>query len=219
MSTAPSLDHVFVLCSKGAPEADALTRLGLREGSGNTHPGQGTACRRFFFPTVYLEFLWVHDPVEAQSPTTLPTRLFERWSSRQAGASPFGVVLRNAGPGRGEPPFPTWSYRPRYLPADLAIEVAVGTLLSEPALFYFGAPRRPEVLANEPTAHDLPLGAVASISIGGPGPWSAALREVEAAGLLSFPATEQHVLQVDFGFGGRDRTVDLRPELPLVLRF
>lgn len=219
MSTTPSLDHVFVLCSKGAPEADALSRLGLREGPANTHPGQGTACRRFFFPTVYLEFLWVHDLVEAQSSTTLPTRLYERWSSRQAAASPFGVVLRSAGPGRAEPPFPTWSYRPQYLPADLAIEVAVGTLLTEPALFYFPTPRRPETLASEPTVHGLPLGAVTAVSIGGPGPRSAALREVEAAGLLSFPATEQHVLFVDFGFERRDRSVDLRPELPLVLRF
>jgi hypothetical protein len=56
-------------------------------------------------------------------------------------------------------------------------------------------------------------------SVGGPGPWSAALREVEAAGFLSFPTTEQHVLQLDFGFERRDRSVDLHPELPLVLRF
>ena len=29
------VDHVFICCSLGAPEADALTRLGLREGSPN----------------------------------------------------------------------------------------------------------------------------------------------------------------------------------------
>jgi hypothetical protein len=43
------------MCSKGAPEAEALLRVGLREGAGNTHPGQGTACRRFFFENAYLE--------------------------------------------------------------------------------------------------------------------------------------------------------------------
>jgi hypothetical protein len=59
------LDHVFILCDRGAPEADALVRLGIREGSGNTHPGQGTACRRFFFSNVYLELLWVEDAAEA----------------------------------------------------------------------------------------------------------------------------------------------------------
>jgi hypothetical protein len=30
------LDHVFVMCAPGAPEAAALTRLGLKEGPG-TH--------------------------------------------------------------------------------------------------------------------------------------------------------------------------------------
>jgi len=56
------LDHVFILCDEGAPEAAALLRIGIREGSGNTHPGQGTACRRFFFANAYLELVWVDDP-------------------------------------------------------------------------------------------------------------------------------------------------------------
>ena len=62
------LDHVFVMCDVGAPEAAALHALGLREGSPNTHPGQGTACRRFFFGNAYLELVWVTDAAEAQAP-------------------------------------------------------------------------------------------------------------------------------------------------------
>jgi hypothetical protein len=58
------LDHVIVFCSTGAPEADDLVRLGLREGLPNTHPGQGTANCRFFFQNAYLELLWVSDPKE-----------------------------------------------------------------------------------------------------------------------------------------------------------
>ena len=38
----PALDHVFVCCSAGGHEAAALARLGLAEGTSNTHPGQGT---------------------------------------------------------------------------------------------------------------------------------------------------------------------------------
>jgi hypothetical protein len=215
------LDHVFVLCAQGAPEAEALTRLGLREGSGNTHPGQGTACRRFFFRNAYLELLWVHDPAEAQSPVSLPTRLFERWSARQAGASPFGVVLRSAGQGPAEPPFPAWPYRPSYLPPELAIDVAVGTLLSEPELFYWRLPRRPGDLEDQPTAHALPLDEVAAVTIGVPGSGlrSLALRAVEAAGLASFPAASEHILHVDFAETSRGRHADLRPALPIVFRY
>jgi len=88
------LDHVFILCDEGAPEAEALLRIGVREGTGNTHPGQGTACRRFFFTNAYLELLWVVDSVEAGSEPARRTRLLDRWALRRAGACPFGVMLR-----------------------------------------------------------------------------------------------------------------------------
>ncbi len=215
------LDHVFVLCAEGAPEAEALTGLGFREGSGNTHPGQGTACRRFFFEHLYLELAWVHDAAEARSPASLPTRLFERWSLRHTRASPFGVILRNAGSGPAEPPFPTWPYRPSYLPAGFAIDVAVGTRLCEPELFYFRQPRRPEDLAHEPRTPTQARLEVAAVTIGipEPGPWTEGLRAVEAAGFVSFEAAAEHLLEIDFGPEPRRNSADLRPNLPLVLRY
>lgn len=133
----PQLDHAFILCSVGAPEAAALTRLGLKEGSGNTHPGQETACRRFFFRNAYLELLWVDDPEVAQSEAVRRTRLWDRWLTRRDGTCPFGVVLRPAPEAAGaDPPFATWSYAPGYLPAGLSIDIALATPLSEPELFY-----------------------------------------------------------------------------------
>jgi hypothetical protein len=104
------LDHLFIFCAEGAPEGDALVRLGLAEGAGNVHPGQGTANRRFFFRNAYLELLWVSDPAEARSPRSLPTRLYERWEKRGRLASPFGLVFRPAaGTPPEPPPFATWS--------------------------------------------------------------------------------------------------------------
>jgi hypothetical protein len=82
---AVTLDHVFVCTAVGAPEAEALTAAGLTEGAGNVHPGQGTACRRFFFHNAFLGLFWVHDEAEARSPETAPTRLWERWRDRADG--------------------------------------------------------------------------------------------------------------------------------------
>ena len=106
---ALELDHVFICCSPDAPEADALVRFGLLEGSSNMHPGQGTANRRFFFRNAYLELLWVSNPAEARSEQTRHTRLWERWSSRASGACPFGVIFRPTG-AQPAAPFETWSY-------------------------------------------------------------------------------------------------------------
>jgi hypothetical protein len=209
-----------VLCSKGAPEAEALIRLGLSEGSPNTHPGQGTACRRFFFGNAYLELLWVSDAEEAQSPLSRQTRLFERWSARQRGASPFGVVLRPSSEGSSAPPFPSWPYCPQYLPQNLSFGVAVGTLLSEPELFYFGLPRRAGDKREEAVEQKAPWREVTSVRICVPGPPTAALQAVEAAGLVSFPTASEALMVLGFAKTAEETgSVDLRPELPLVLRW
>lgn len=54
------LNHLFVCTAAGAPEAEALKAFGLTEGTPNTHPGQGTSNRRFFFRNAMLKLLWVH---------------------------------------------------------------------------------------------------------------------------------------------------------------
>ena len=46
---ALELDHLFIFTSVGAREVEQLLKFGLTEGEPNTHAGQGTACRRFFF--------------------------------------------------------------------------------------------------------------------------------------------------------------------------
>ncbi len=216
------LDHVFVCCAPGAPEAASLARLGLTEGSPNTHPGQGTACRRFFFGNAYLELFWVADPGEAQGERTSPTRLWERWSGRREGASPFGIVLRPSPDARERhPPFATWSYRPQYMPPDLAIEIATGTPLSEPELFYIPFARRPDALGREPITHASGFREMSALKVGlpAPGALSRAARQAKAAGVLSFVTEAEHVMTLGFDGERVGEARDLRPELPLVLRW
>jgi hypothetical protein len=217
---AAELDHLFVLCRVGAPEADALARLGFAEGSQNTHTGQGTASRRFFFRNAYLELLWVHDADEAQAEPARRVRLWDRWSKRHHGACPFGVVLRPprdaVNPG---PPFPTWAYRPAYLPPDLSIEMAVGTPLSEPEFIYLDFQRGRARTGQEPVVHAIPADDITGVSIGVPGdtPRSAAARATAAMGLVSFEPSEDYVLRLTFNRANTGDTADLRPDLPLVL--
>jgi len=74
------LDHVFVCVAPEAPEADTLAAFGLVEGAPNTHPGQGTANRRFYFRNAMLELVWVEHEDETRSPIVAPTNLWERWT-------------------------------------------------------------------------------------------------------------------------------------------
>jgi hypothetical protein len=215
-----SIDHIFICCSVGGSEAGALTRLGLKEGTANTHPGQGTACRRFFFSNAYLELLWVSDPMEAQSAAVLPTRLWERWSARNDAACPYGIVLQPAANAVAvQPPFDSWSYRPHYMPPGLSIEVAQATPLAGPEFFSLGFQRDRARIGQEPVSHDLPIGCLTGVTVWRPaGGDSQAGRALQEAGLVEFYDADHYLLELRFDDASKGRA-DLRPTLPLVLRW
>lgn len=193
-----ALDHVFICCDDGAPEAEALRTIGLAEGSGNVHPGQGTSNRRFFFRQGYLELLWVHDPGEARSARTSPTRLWERWSGRSTGCCPFGLCF--GAPVTESLPFPTWAYRPLYLPPDRAIHFASGLALDEPELFVLGWSTPPAPPPAQPIEHANGLLAINAVSIGlplGSAP-SAALQAAVAAGLVQIHPSAGFEMRLEF---------------------
>lgn len=156
------LDHFFVITEPQAPQAGALVDAGFLEGSPNRHPDQGTACRRFFFANVMLEFIWLRDAIEARRGPAARTGLADRAERRGGGASPFGLCVRPKGSPAPPPPFPTWRYAPPYLPDDRpAYEISRRSLhVDEPFLFYMPRHDRPDLYPpgkSEPLDH--PCGA------------------------------------------------------------
>ncbi len=208
------------MCDVDAPEAMALARLGLEEMASNTHPGQGTACRRFPLADQYLELLWVYDEADAQSERTRPTRLWERWAGRRTGACPFGLVFRADTAQDSMAPFRTWSYSPGYLPPGLSIEVGVDVPTNGPGFFFL-----PFVTSNRgrsPIHLGRPgLHAVTNVRIGMPGPWPAsdAIGWAQLSGLLSFERADAFQLTLTLDDSRTGDRADLRPHLPLVLEW
>jgi len=213
------IDHVLVCCDVDAPEAAALIACGLTEGSGNTHPGQGTANRRFFFRNAYLELLWVHDPGEARREPATQTRLWERWSGRTAGVSPFCVIFRAASDTPARAPFPTRVYAPAYLPPGMGLEIATSTPLSEPELLFVSGSRCPVEIGREPLKHRLPIRELTHVHVElpGAGALSAAAAASQTTGLITFASSTRHRLALQFDDGAHGRVADLRPTLPLTL--
>lgn len=211
------LDHAFITCSVGAPEAAVLIKRGLVEGSSNVHPGQGTANRRFFFANFMLELLWVADPLEAAADAVRQTGLWERWSRRGEGASRFGIVYGGVPAQGSQLPFTTQSYHPAYLPPPMSIEIVQGLTLVEPALFWIPSLRVERPTRNEPINHRAPVGSVRRIAIGLPfvQSLSEAARRVRDVELLNFFEAPSPVLEVHFR-AEHDGLIDCRPDLPLV---
>ncbi len=211
------LDHVFVCVGPGAPEAEKLIRFGLHEGLPNEHPGQGTACRRFGFANAMIELLWVSDPLEAQNEGTRRTLLWERWSARGSGASPFGVCVRPTNPPAEESPFPAWVYRPTYLSDPLVMHIAEAGV-EEPMWVHLGFLRRAD---RERWFVDHPAGIreITGMTLIAPAPLrSTASQRIIENEILSSRKGAKPLLEIEFD-NRRNQTVDFRPCLPLIFRF
>jgi hypothetical protein len=219
------LDHIFVCTAPGAPESDRLRAFGLTEGAANTHPGQGTACRRFFFANAYLELLWVCDPAEARSQVSRPTKLWERWVGREDDSCPFGLGFRPKPPGGAPPPFSTWDYHPSFLPPSVSFQVGTNSnLLTEPMLFLLAFARRPDSYSPEkrqPLQHPIGFHELTRVELVSPHleNLSPALHAIAGANLVRLRRGAAFLMEMGFDGEAQGHAHDLRPALPLVFRW
>lgn len=213
-----ALDHVFICCDVGAPEAMHLLALGLVEGTSNIHLGQGTANRRFFFDGGFIELIWIAEPSEACSERSSTARLWERWSERASGACPFGIVFSPVGTYIPPPPFASCAYHPNYLPPQKPIYIAQGTSMQEPALLYLGWPNPRQSVASEPKQHRAPLLKFQSVSVGLPSiaALSEACADASDCGLLKFHRSDSYEMHLYFQ-ASKKVAFDLRAGLGLLL--
>lgn len=215
------LDHFFICTAIDAPEAAHLIEFGFREGPANVHPGQGTACRRFFFHNAMLELLWVNDGLEAKSELTRPTKLWERWSERESNACPFGICFRPTSD-NASPPIPTWAYRPIFLPESMHIDMATNTeRFSEPMMFFspLGMKRTKSPLKSEQMDHPCALRKITRLEMTNPigEGFSTELQTAINLGLLKLRAENGYLMEIGFDNEIQGQRMDFRPDLPLVI--
>ncbi|RZT04085.1 Glyoxalase-like domain-containing protein [Duganella sp. CF402] len=205
------IDHIFIRVQPGGPEAEALKAFGLTEGSGNTHPGQGTANRRFFFANAFLELLWIANEDEVRSPTTSPTTLSERLAP-EGTASPFGICFRPSEAGEVAD-FETWDYQPAYLPPGMAIGIAANTPLTEPMWFFVSKGGQ----WQQPIHHAAGLREITGIKVFSPSSGQAS-QAARSSG-LTFAHGEQHLLEISYDHEVQGMQKDFRPALPLIFKY
>ena len=227
------LDHLFVLLRPDAPDDPLAERLerasaglreaGLDEGSPNVHPGQGTACRRFFFDNAMFELLWLTDAeAAARSPAE---RLALSVRASDPAACPFGVAFRPSLVPNEPAGFPHAPYRPAYLPEPLEIQVARDGSPREPLWFHLpfvppGKRRQdPSRSAPEPREHPAGIERLTAVEItlpDAPGPLA---RSISASQPIRWLRGKHFRLALIFDHGRHPRVVDPVDGLPLSLRF
>ena len=210
------LDHVFILVKPEARVADRLLEQGFREGPSNTHPGQGTANRRFYFANGMLEFLWVRDANEANNGPGRDLRFPER--ATDPTASPFGMIFIPA-TDQVSPnmPFAGWHYQPDYFPPPKGFHVGANSKnLMEPLCFYFPFPDprapRPQPQRNPQMMTEVVISTPSTATHGG-------LEQASQADRLSVQSGEDHLMEITLDHHDSGQTEDYRPAMPLILRW
>jgi Glyoxalase-like domain len=218
-----TFDHLFILTDIDAGRASRLTSLGCIEGSANTHPGQGTANRRFFFHNAMIELLWVHNPVEAQSELIYRTRLWERWTNRNSGGCPFGICLRPEEESSDIVAFASWQYHPPYLPITRSIAVGNNSdVLTEPMLFQTPFGQRPDRYSAEksqPLIHGNGWREITRVELVSPAAnnLSPEFQAVINTNQIKLRLGVEYCVELGFDGEMQEQRVDLRPELPLIV--
>lgn len=208
------LHHCFILASPGAPEAEQLAAIGLAEGPANTHPGQGTANRRFFFADHTLELLFLRDQAEAREGPARRLRLAQRHADAQA--SPFGLVFESTDKDN-TPPISGWPYRAEYLPSHQHFLVGHNSeQLAEPLCICMPSGLKSPALAPAAVNSEYELGEIriSLPTISG----SATLTQLASCDRLSLQFGQPQLLEIRLHHRQQDWQHDLRPRLPLILR-
>ena len=211
----PSLqfDHVWIVVSPNAPERAALERAGLQiSPEVNRHDGQGTASITVEFENAYLELIWPEAGVAVQPGLEKAAEKFrQRMMWRTSGWCPIGVGFRGTTEAPAAFPFPTWSTHPDWLPpgSDIVILTPRDDTHS-PSLFV--APR---------AHHPLGVHRITAIRILSPETYQPieALDYVQRLHLLEFTKKDGWMLELTLDDGKAEKSKDLRPDLPLVIRY
>jgi hypothetical protein len=213
------IDHAFICTLPDAPAARRLSAAGLLEGSAGSHPGQGTANRRFFFRNFMLELLWITNKDEALSERGRRLGLYERCLGGPD-ICPFGIAFRpdqqavnlNAG-------FAWWDYHPVYLPEQMSVQVACNVPLHEPLLFHLPfLTKAAERNQDEPTGHPLGCRNLTGLTVEIPGrrPLSHAAGIINHLSTVHIVHSHRYAMRLEFDHGKQNTTREFIPELPLI---
>lgn len=222
------LDHIFIFTNQAEQVAEALKTFGLSEGTANVHPGQGTACRRFFFQNAYLELAWVINEDEIKNQLIERTKLWERSQYEFTKYCPFGLCFRNEQPSSHSISLSFedgWRYHSVYLPQGQYANIASNEdFPTEPMLFempFFGiAPKNYPLEKQQPLTHAREYHELTKVTLTLPAPvndFSPALKKVLNESIVRISEGETYLVSLEFDDGKQGGLRDFTGLIPLII--
>jgi hypothetical protein len=233
-SVPVELDHIWLVVSPGAPERVTLERAGFRVAPQvNRHEGQGTASVTVEFDNSFLELLWPDDSVRVSPGSEIAAYKFRRKMAwKTSGWSPIGIGLRRTLTSPDSLPFPTWPITAQWMRPGEALAMltpradslgpSVWVVPRSMAVSEDSVARAVRADSAQAWTHAHPIGVhrLTAVQVTAPTRGLTPVTQVvNHLGAARFEPGEHWLLELTFDNGARHLTKDLRPGLPLVIRY
>ena len=136
------VDHFYFCTEQANDVADLLKEFGLKEGQPNTHPGQGTTNRRFFFQNSMMELLYITNEKETHTERTKVLGIAQQFKNPKQ--NKIGIIFRPSESEERTCPFECVQYKPMYLPDNLYMDIGCSTYKSEPKYIFLNFINKPK---------------------------------------------------------------------------
>jgi len=221
------LDHVWIMVSPDAPERAALERTGLQISKDvNHHEGTWTSSITVEFENSYLELMWPDPKVPvAHGMERAAEKYRQRMLWKTSGWCPIGVGLRRTTPSNESLPFPTWNWTADWMPKGSVMEMLTPRDdTRSPALFI--EPRaltdtREQAARASLYHHPIGVHRVTAVRLVSPKMYRPIepltyLRKLRVIGVRQ---SNEWLVELMFDNGKRKKSKDLRPDLPIIIRY
>jgi hypothetical protein len=228
-----ALDHVWVAVGRGgATERAMLEAAGFRfSPTINRHDGQGTASSTIDFENGHIELIWADPDVPAsESGDEVRQRFAARADWRRSGQSPFGIGFRRTAATPATWPFETWSVGSAWMGEGRQLEIL--SPRGAPTVTLFVPPTPVDVEANraaiaaggpgaERFVHSNGTRRLTGVKVSAPTPAGLppASSFVNSSGAAELIVGREWLMEVEIDYGAQNQSLDLRPQVPLIVRF
>ncbi len=230
-----AFDHVWIVVHPDAPERAALERAGLQISPHvNHHDGQGTSSIAAEFQNSFLELLYP-DPKVSVAPgrEVVVEKFRNRMLWRTSGWCPIGIGLHRTSAAKESFPFPTWTVRMPWMPGGSGIEILTARddtknpsiFVDPPILGVDEARNIAAIRARSANAavfqHPLGVHRITAVGLVSPSGYqpAPAVSYLEKLGVITRRSGDECLLELVFDDGKSGSSKDLRPDLPLLIRY
>jgi hypothetical protein len=225
-SPVVEFDHLIIGVAPGAPERAVFERAGFIVWPAvQRHEGQGTASVMIELDRSFIELAWRDSTVRLDTGLEgVPRKFALRSAWRSSGWSPFGFGLRRSGDARDSLPFSTWSASAAWMAPGTRIQIVTArTDSTSPNLWVVGRSSAADNAQAPPEARNHPNGArrITGLELTVPAgvPATEPLRVLEDQRVAAIWRGTEWLLIILLDSARKGRTEDLRPALPVIVKY